>query len=110
MGDCDYFVTTEASIIAILLLSDADYEVLLDIPPNVLGFDCVGSIIVRSDGEGGGPQDSLDGGQTETALNTVTPITVIEAEGAKIKSSVAGMPLVQVVDMIASLTRLHRVW
>lgn len=64
-----------------MLLSDADYEALLDIPPNVLGFDCVGSIIVRSDGEGGGPQDSLDGGQTETALNTVTPITVIEAEG-----------------------------
>ena len=51
MGDYDYLVTAEASTMAIMLLSDADYEVLLGIPPNVLEFDCVVSRIVRSEGK-----------------------------------------------------------
>ena len=109
LGDYDYLVTTEASMMAIMLLSDADYEVLLDLPPSVLEFDCIGSMLVGSGGEGGGPQDDLDGSRTGVALGAVAPITVIEVEGGEIKSSVTGMPLVQVVDMALSLTGLHRV-
>lgn len=51
MGDYDYLVTAKASIMAVMLLSNADYEVLLGITPNVLEFDCVVSIIVRSEGK-----------------------------------------------------------
>lgn len=112
LGDYDYLVTTKASMMAIMLLSDANYEVLLDLPPSVLEFDCTGSILVASGsgGESESPQDDLDGSRTGVVLGAVAPITVIEVEGGEIKSSVTGMPLVQVVDMILSLlTGLHRV-
>lgn len=60
LGDYGYLVTTEASMVAILL-PDTDYEDLLVIPPNALEFDRIGRIIVRSEGKSGGPQDNLDG-------------------------------------------------
>ena len=84
MGDYDYLVTTKASMMAIMLLSDANYEVLLDLPPSVLEFDCTGSILVASGsgGESESPQDDLDGSRTGVVLGAVAPITVIEVEGA----------------------------
>lgn len=55
------------------LLSNNDYEVLENkIPPTVLEFDCVGSIVVRS-----------DGGDDRGAANTVAPITAFEIEGGE---------------------------
>lgn len=46
LGGCDYFATTEASMIAMSLLSNGDYEVLEEVLPTILEFDCVGSIVV----------------------------------------------------------------
>ena len=68
-------------MMAMSLLSNGDYEGLEDkIPPSVLEFDCVGSILVRA-----------DGGNDRGATNTVAPITTFEIEGGEIKSSATGM-------------------
>ena len=73
---------------AMPLLSNDDYEVLEDrIPPTILEFDCVGSIVVRAEGGDDRGAQGNPGGAPTNAMNTVTPITAFEIEGGEIKSS-----------------------